>query len=196
MNRNRFRSRLGLLGMALMLAAGAEPPVSWGLPQLMAGMQQVHAATARFVETKQVRLLNQALQSSGRLIYVAPDRLQKQTLAPVPSQLTINRDRLSIVEPDGATHDLAISDYPEIAALVEGVRATLAGDLAALSRYYTPTLTGSPVAWNLLLEPRAQRLHDLVSAIHIHGEGNRIGSIETVEADGDSTVMNIAADRE
>lgn len=187
---------LGMLGMALVLAGapcavGAEPPASWGLAQLMAGMQQVRAATARFVERKQVRLLNQALQSSGKLSYVAPDRLQKQTLAPVPSQLTIERDRLIIVEPDGATHDMAISDYPEIAALAESIRATLAGDLVALSRYYSPTLTGSPVEWNLLLKPRGQRLRDLVSEIHIRGEGNRIGSIETVEPDGDRTVMTI-----
>ena len=99
-----MRTGLFLAMLLLASAALAEPPgpaADWGLPQLMAAMRQVSAATARFVERKQMRVLDQPLQSSGRLIYVAPDLLQKETLTPVPSRLTLNRDRLVMDQPGG-----------------------------------------------------------------------------------------------
>ena len=185
-----------LLLASAALAELPGPAASWGLPQLMAAMRQVPAATARFVERKQMRVLDQPLQSSGKLIYVAPDLLQKETLTPVQSRLTLNRDSLIMDQPGGKSRELALSDYPEMGALVESIRATLAGDLATLTRHYTATLTGGPMEWSLLLEPRDNRLRDLVSAIRIRGSGNRIRGMETMESDGDRTLMTMSPDSE
>jgi outer membrane lipoprotein-sorting protein len=178
-------------------AAAADPPShtqDWGLPQLMSTMHSVRSATAHFVERKFVHLLNQPLQSSGTLTFVAPDRLQKQTLAPAPSRLTVVGDRLEVEQPDGKLRNLSLSEVPEIVALVASIRATLAGDGVTLTRYYTSTLTGSAADWSLLLEPRDPRLRDLLTMIRIRGEGSMIRGIETMERDGDRTEMTIVPD--
>ena len=98
-------SAVVLVALALLAAAPAcaDPPnlTIWGLPQLMAGMREVPGATATFSERKFDRLLKQPLQSSGRLIFVAPDQLQKETLAPASSRLTVKGDWLTVVQPDG-----------------------------------------------------------------------------------------------
>ena len=154
----------------------------------------VRTASARFVERKFVQLLARPLQSSGTLIFNAPDRLQKQTLAPTASRLTVDGDRLTVVQPDGKTRDVSLSEVPEIGALVESIRATLAGDGATLTRYYTPTLSGTAGNWSLTLEPRDSRLRNLVTIIRMQGEGTIIRSIETVERDGDRTEMTITPD--
>jgi outer membrane lipoprotein-sorting protein len=184
------------LAIALHVAAANTPPAetAWGLPQLMASMHGVRTASARFVEKKFVQLLARPLQSSGTLIFNAPDRLQKETLAPTASRLTVNGDRLTVVQPDGKTRDMSLSEVPEIGALVESIRATLAGDGATLTRYYAPTLSGTASNWSLTLEPRNSRLRDLVTTIHMQGEGTIIRSIETVEHDGDRTEMTITPD--
>ena len=178
------------------LAAADTPPAvtAWGLPQLMASMHGVRTASARFVEKKFVQLLARPLQSSGTLIFNAPDRLQKETLAPTASRLTVNGDRLTVAQPDGKTRDVSLSEVPEIGALVESIRATLAGDGATLTRYYTPTLSGTAGNWSLMLEPRDSRLRNLVTTIRMQGEGTVIRSIETVERDGDRTEMTITPD--
>jgi hypothetical protein len=196
--------RRWLTWMVLLLAFAGCPRVAsadspsrlqgWGLPQLMGAMQSVRIATARFVERKFVHLLNQPLQSSGTLTFVAPDRLQKQTLAPAPSRLTVVGDRFEVEQPDGKLRNLSLSEVPEIGALVASIRATLAGDGVTLSRYYTPTLTGSAADWSLLLEPRDPRLRDLLTMIRIRGEGSMIRGIETMERDGDRTEMTIVPD--
>ena len=196
MKRQSLRTLRGLILTTALLAAPrayADPPglTTWGLPQLMAGMREVRTATARFSERKFDRLLKQPLLSSGTLIYVAPDQLQKETLAPVPSRMTVKGDRLTVVQPDGKTRDLSLSDYPALGALIESARATLAGDGATLARYYSPTLTGDARAWSLLLEPRDERLRAILTSIRIQGAGNAIRGIETQEHDGDRTEMTI-----
>jgi outer membrane lipoprotein-sorting protein len=160
----------------------------------MTGMQSVRHATARFAEQKFVQMLRQPLQSSGRLIYVAPDRLQKETLSPAPSELIVTGNRLTVQQPDGETRNLSLSEFPEIGALIESIRATLAGDAATLTRYYATTLAGSADDWLLQLEPRDQRLRKLLTIVRIQGDGTSIRSIETTERDGDRTEMTITPD--
>jgi outer membrane lipoprotein-sorting protein len=188
-----------LLAHSLILAgvahhALADPASGWGLPQLMASMQTVHQASGNFVENKYVQMLKQPLQSSGRLIYAAPDRLQKQTVSPSPSDLIVNGDHLTVQQPDGELRYVSLSQYPEIGALIESIRATLAGDTATLSRYYEPSLGGTPNDWLLQLNPRDQRLRKLLTMVRIQGEGTSIRNVETLEPDGDHTEMTITPD--
>ena len=163
----------------------------WGLQPLMTAMRQVRASTARFVETRYLRLLNQAQRSSGRLLYVAPNWLQKETTEPVAARLTINGDRLTIERQGERIQEISLQDYSEIGGLVESVRATLAGDLPALTRHFTTTLEGNPNGWILTLTPREARLRELVTAIRIRGERTAIREVETTEADGDRTDMTV-----
>jgi hypothetical protein len=163
-------------------------------PALMNALRQVRESSARFTETKYLHLLNQARHSSGRLIYVAPDRLWKETIEPAAARLTIAGDRLTIERQGEKTRDLSLRDYSEIGALVESVRATLAGDLPALSRHFTPALSGEATGWTLTLTPIEPKLLDLVTAIRIKGEQTSIRDIETTEADGDRTDMAITPD--
>jgi hypothetical protein len=166
----------------------------WGLQPLMTALRQVRSSTARFVETKYFHLLNQAQRSSGRLIYVAPDHLQKETTEPIPARLTINGDRLTIERQGERTREISLQDYSQIGALVESVRATLAGDLPALTRHFTTTLAGGSDGWTLTLVPREPRLRELVSAIYIQGERSAIRNVQTLEADGDKTDMTVMPD--
>lgn len=177
------------------LPAHAQRPaaaIEWTLPALMNTMRQVRGSSARFVETKYLHVLNQAQRSSGRLIYVAPDRLQKETIEPTVARLTIIGDRLTIERAGEKARDISLRDYSEIGALVESVRATLAGDLSALTRHFTATLGGDVNGWILNLAPVEPGLRELVTAIRIKGERATIRDIETIEADGDRTDMAIS----
>jgi hypothetical protein len=170
------------------------PAPEWNLQALMTSLRQVRESTSRFVETRHLRLLNQARTSSGRLIYVAPDRLQKETTEPATARLTVAGDRLTIERQGERTREIALGEHPEIGALVESVRATLAGDLSGLTRHFTVSLQGAASAWALRLEPRDPKTREMVASIQIRGEQAAIREIETLEADGDRTDMAIVAE--
>ncbi len=108
-----------------------------GLSQLMTAMQQVKAANALFVERRYLSMLSRPIETSGRLSYFAPDKLRKQTLSPTAGLLIVDGGKLTIEEgPGGNSRTLSLEEYPQLGALVEAIRATLAGDLPSLRRYF------------------------------------------------------------
>ncbi len=116
------------------------PGPAAGLQRIMLGLQSVSQSRAKFTERKYLHMLNQPLESSGTLIYVAPDHLEKNTERPKPESLVVDGGTLTVTGgPDGQSRSLALPDYPELGAIVESIRATLAGDSASLNRFYAVT---------------------------------------------------------
>jgi outer membrane lipoprotein-sorting protein len=183
--------------MAIVGAQAADTARSeqdWKLPQLMASLQQVQAAKASFVERKFMRILREPLQSSGQLVYVRPDKLQKDTILPKPERLTVEGGQLTIEQQGDKTRQLALQDFPQIWAFVESIRATLAGDLPTLTRFYDVSLQGRRENWTLQLVPKDNKTRALVSIIRISGDNETIRNVKTEEADGDFTSMTIVAE--
>lgn len=173
----------------------AAAPAPWGLSALMLSLRQVKAASGQFVERKTMHMLSEPLVASGTLLYVAPDQVQKITVLPKRERLVVDGDRLTMDGgPDERSRSLSLADYPEVGAIVEGVRATLAGDLATLEQFYTLRLDGNADDWQLLLQPKQAKLKEIVSWIRITGAGNRIRTVETQESDGDRSDMSIVED--
>jgi outer membrane lipoprotein-sorting protein len=190
----RAKRRLGWVLAALCaLTSPAQAGQAWDAPQLMQSLRQVKSASAQFVERKTLGMLSQPLVSSGTLLYVAPDQLQKITVFPKRERLIVDGDRLVIESgAEDRTRSLSLSGYPEIGAFVEGIRATLAGDLAALDRYYAVHLDGDAESWRLLLDPKSPSVKDFVKWIRISGRGNKITMVEMDGGDGDHSEMSIA----
>jgi len=200
-------SRIGVgLSVAICVGFAATTPLAksqpttaisadWGLPQLMQELADVKSASAQFTERKTMRVLTAPLVTSGTLAYTAPDRMQKTTLVPVREQFVLDRDQATIVSgPDNQIHRFSLSEFPQITGLVEGIRATLAGDLPTLQRFYIVELRGAPADWQLLLRPRDARLARFIKWIRIRGSQDRIEAVATKGSNGDDSEMSIIED--
>jgi len=189
---------IAAMALAVGIAIGA-PTIGlraqpeWGLAQLMQDLAAVKSASAHFVERRYLHLLKEPLVDSGTLSYRAPDQLSKITLEPQTERLIVDGDLLTI-DREGKSRTLRLEDYPEIWAIIEGVRGTLAGDRAALEKYYTLKLEGTPASWTLSLVPQDSKIKQLVRTILIFGEGHSIRHILTLEQEGDRTDMTITED--
>jgi hypothetical protein len=170
----------------------SNPTQSWDISQLMLNLRQVKAATNRFVESKTLHMLKEPLVTSGTLLYVAPDQVEKITLSPQRERLAVKGDTLTLEGgPENRTRVVSLKEHPEIEAIVEGIRATLAGDLPMLRRFYVVNLRGDDRDWQLLLEAKEPALKKFVESIRIIGSRNAIRTVETAEADGDHSEMRI-----
>jgi hypothetical protein len=161
----------------------------------MLDLGRVRVAKAQFAERRYLSMLKEPLQFSGTLVYIAPDRLEKNTLRPRAESMVVDRDRLTI-EGDGGRQRriMMLPDHPEIWAFVESIRATLAGDLTTLDRFYKVSLEGSSEEWQLLLEPSEAKMQAMVKSIRISGKASSIRIVEILEADGDRSVMTVFSD--
>ena len=177
---------------AVLLAAGAVDAAEWGVQELMRQLAQVKSAQARFVERKDIAILSAPVESSGTLIYTAPDRLEKRTLLPRAESLVLERDRLTVESKAlNQSRTFALRDHPGIGAFVESIRATLAGDIETLNRHYQVSLEGRESGWRLTLKPTDAGMRKFVSEIRLEGKQAEIVSIEIAETNGDRSVMTI-----
>lgn len=177
------------------VAAETGDSAGWNVKRLMRELGQVKAARGGFVERKHITILTTPLESSGTLVYTAPDRLEKHTLTPRQESLLLEGDQLTIEERErDQRRTVLLQDYPVVRAFVESIRSTLAGDLATLDRHYQVSLDGTEHRWRLTLKPTDPQMQEVVSEIRISGSGDRIDSIETIESSGDRSVMTITRD--
>ena len=173
----------------------AQSASDWGLASLMESMSHVRRASASFTESHTAPVLSAPLVSTGTLTYGAPDYLRKVTISPVPETFVLDHEHVTLTGgDDSGIHEFALNDDPRIAGLIEGIRATLAGDLPALERFYTVSLNGEAADWQLTLLPTDLALARHVKSIIVSGSQGRIGNIDTVSSDGSESRMSIRVD--
>ena len=182
--------RTAALTVALLLSSQISHAATWDIDQLMRGLAQTRSAQARFVEKKSIAMLELPIESSGELFYSAPDRLEKRTIKPKAENMLVEGDSLRI-ERGRQKYRLQLQDYPELAAFIDSIRGTLAGDRKALERSYQLSLEGSATNWTLQLVPNNTRMQQVITRIRIAGVHDEVRSIEIKQADGDSSQMRI-----
>lgn len=199
-----LRRRAGIVlagALALVLAsapasagpAAAADAAGSDLDRVMGALAQRKHGHVSFLEKKFIAMLDRPVESSGELLYDAPDRLEKRTLKPKPEQLVLEGGVVSAQR--GKRHYvLDLKQYPQVVPFIESIRATLAGDRASLERVFKVDFAGSFEHWTLGLVPLDAKLARTVAQIHIEAEKDLIHTVEIREADGDRSLLTIGAD--
>jgi outer membrane lipoprotein-sorting protein len=186
----RLALALCLLLAAVCDSAAQSPALS--LNELMQLLGSVESANAKFVETRHSALLKSPLVLRGTLVYRRPDRIEKHVLFPYDERIAVESGRLTL---ENRTYNrkrsMSVSGAPGLAALIESIRATRAGDLAALQRHYALQVEGSREQWSLTLKPLDPQVAAYVSQLTLTGSETRIARIVVEEAGGDRSVMDI-----
>src|SRR5215468_9119128 len=117
------------------LQAAPAVAASADLDRLLALLAARRSSHVSFTEVHELAMLNRPLESSGELVYQAPDHLEKRTLKPKAETLVLENGVLSATR-GHRRYELHLEEYPQVVPFVESVRATLAGDRAALERYF------------------------------------------------------------
>jgi len=176
-----------LVSPAPAVRAAAPAP---GLDEVLALLAARRSSHVSFTEVHEMAMLTRPLQSSGELVYEAPDHLEKRTLKPKPETLLLAHGELSATR-GKRTYVLRLEDQPQLVPFVESIRATLAGDRAALERFFTTEFTGDVARWTLTLVPRDATVAQRVAQIRITGERDAIHTVEIRQTDQDRTLMTI-----
>ena len=161
-----------------------------GLDSLLTLMAQRRHGEADFSETKYLSMLKQPLESSGLLIYDAPDHLEQRTSTPRPQSVVLDHGIVTL-QIGQRRRVLRLADYPQLAPLIDSIRAILAGDRAALERAFELDFSGTLAHWQLRLQPRDAQLAATLKRIDMRGEGDAVREVQVQQSDGDRSVMRI-----
>lgn len=188
-------ARRPALGVALLLFApalvhGDAAAGDADLGQLMSLLAQRRHGEALFTEEKYLSVLKQPLKSSGELIYDAPDHLEERVVTPRPQSIVLDHGVLSM-HIGAHMRTVRLADYPELAPLIDSIRATLAGDRAALERVFAVEYAGSLDDWRLNLTPRDPRVGASLAWIELQGARDAVREVRVSQRDGDRSIMHI-----
>ena len=187
------RWRLGALLVAIAAPLGAAPVASDPLDALMQELAARPSGHVTFTEVQHLGVLDRPLESSGELLYQAPDRLEKRILKPRPETLVLAHGVLSATR-GKHTRTMELAAWPQLAPLLESLRATLTGDRATLERIFSVALEGDAARWTLKLTPKDPEAARAVRRVIITGENARLETVEILAADGDRSLLNIGAE--
>ncbi|CAJ0721218.1 Outer-membrane lipoprotein carrier protein [Ralstonia edaphis] len=185
-----LRAFLAMLAASMLAATAHASDTAWTLDRLMSTLARNKSGRATFTETKTLSIAAQPIESSGELVFVAPDHLEKHTLAPKPEHLVIDGDKLT-VERNQRKFTMPLSQYPELGAFIESIRATLAGNRYALEAIYKVAIAGHGDDWTLTLSPLDARMQKVVSTITLEGTRDVLRSVAIRQADGDHSLMRL-----
>ncbi len=174
----------------LLMGATALAHAAFDIDQLMTELARNPGGQATFIEKRHLALLDKPVIATGEMTYTAPDRLEKRTLTPKPETMVLDKDTLSL-ERDRRKMSIQLGQRPEVAAFVESIRSTLAGNRASLERSYQLALSGNLDAWVLTLVPSDARIAKLLQRITLTGVREQVLGIEYLQTDGDRTDMSI-----
>lgn len=180
-----------LAGIVIALVTCSALATELNISELMRILAQNKEGKASYVEKKYIGIVDKPLVSSGDLAFTAPDRLEKRTVKPVSESLVLDGDTLVIEQADKRPLKVRLQEHPEIAAFVESIRGTLAGDRLVLEKVYALELTGSIEKWLLVLTPTQTRMANIISRIRISGTQGDVRTIIFEQADGDRSEMTI-----
>jgi hypothetical protein len=181
-----------LLAGLLAGPAWAGAPITLG--EIMAAIRSVHHVQARYVEHRYLHILKTPIETRGSLTFDAPGRLTKDA-DPTPTgpgeKVVMDGDHLTVDRGSGPPITVGMNDHPEVAALATSLRATLAGDGAALETVFEVTVSGTIDHWQMVLQPRDPAARKLLQWVRVVGFDARIAEIDTANGEGDRSEMAI-----
>jgi hypothetical protein len=185
-----YRTLIALVLSWVVLQPAMSWAATWDVDQLMQSLAKARSGRATFVEKKYLAMLDRPVESSGDLLYTAPDRLEKRTIKPKPETMLVEGGVL-VIERGRQKLIVQLEEYPELAAFIDSIRGTLAGDRAALERVFKLQLEGGAERWILTLFPTDAKMATAIRLIRIAGNLDNVRSIEIIQSDGDRSMMAI-----
>jgi len=170
--------------------AAATGTAQWTLDRLMSTLAHNKSGRASFTETKYLAIADKPIESTGELAFVAPDHLEKVTVSPKPERLVVDGDKLT-VDRNQRKYTVSLAHYPELAAFIESIRATLAGNRYVLEQLYKVSIGGHGDDWTLTLTPLDSRMLKTVQTIKLDGTRDVLRTVVIEQADGDHSVMQL-----
>ncbi|WP_410473646.1 outer membrane lipoprotein carrier protein LolA [Guyparkeria sp. TX1] len=184
----------------LLLLSLPLPTYAIDIEELAAALAERGADSTEYQQTRYLGILDEPLESSGRLSFEPPDRLVQEQREPEARTLTLDGEQLTF-EADGRRRVVELDDSPEGAALADSLRGILNGRVDVLREDYELVLhQRSGDGWRLNLLPLRDELADRIRRIEVIGQIDAgIANVErlTLEfANGDRSVMRLDQHRE
>lgn len=192
----RLAFAIGFLLMGSALSAGPAlgrcTSTDTCLRVLAQAQRDTHTITARFVQTKHLSLLDEALVSTGRFVFKQPDRVLWEVETPHAMSVLVTGNQVSIPGlPNRDRRAMAEGPFP---VMFRQLSAIFAGSVEAAKQGFDVTAHEEGTSIRVELVPRDLTTTRMVREIHLgfSGEDLLVHEIRLENALGDSLEISLS----
>lgn len=190
------RCLIASIGLVFVDYQGVLAQTAWDTQSLMRAFAEVKEAQLTFVEHRTSAFLVDEIMLTGRMVYLAPDRIEKFVETPFVENIKIHGDKVTIEKISargGSTlQSFSLSSIEALNTTVAGIQATLSGNFTALTDNYDIELSGDMSNWSVFLTPKKPEVLGVIKRIAVSGSDSKIKVIETYDADGDESRLSLS----
>ena len=188
--------RLLAFAKALVLASSLSMPGvasdACTLQDVLLARAAIHEDSVAFTQVRRIHYVSEPAESSGRLRYAAPAHLEMLVDEPRQERFVYDEGVLTIKETDtGAEKQVSIEANVVLSAMLSGLIGILSGDESALQQMFFVDFEDQRCRWQLRLVPRSKRVLEKIDEINVVGERQRIGKVEILQPNGDTSILTI-----
>lgn len=158
--------------------------------QVLAGLAKQPQKHFRFVQEKQLAMLDKPLVTEGELHVSGERRVTWDIRKPYVMRYDIDGDTIRETDAQGE-RVLNAAGNPLAAALGEAMAAAFSGQWQGKEHLATVAAEGTAASWTLRITPHASALQQLLAAIEVQGEQQQILSVQIRESNGDRTLIRL-----
>lgn len=189
-----MRKRLLIILMVVLtsLTAVAQDSEAQMRQQIAAAAQSTTTLQCDFVQTKQLKMLNDKLTSQGRMYYSQKDKLRWEYTKPYQYTFIMNGDRVLLKNRERSdVIDVGRNKlFREIARIM---LSSVVGDCLGDERTFKSTLSAAGGEWTATLLPQRRDLKQMFQKIILHFDRRQatVSRVELIEKNGDQTLIDL-----
>lgn len=194
MRRTLFLCTALLLAALSATAQGSEAQGSEAQARLLIAKaaQDLNTMQCDFVQTKQIKMLNDKMVSQGHMYYSKGSKLRWEYVKPYQYVFVMNGDRVMVRRKD-RTDVIDTGQNKLFREMARIMMSSMAGSCIDDDRTFATTLTAGGSEWVATLTPQRKNMRQLISAIVLHFDQRQatVKRLELVESNGDRTIIDL-----
>jgi len=145
-----------------------------------------------FVQTKQLKLLNDKLVSKGRMYYRQSDKLRWEYRSPYTYTFILNGQKV-LLKNARKTDVIDTSQNKIFREIARMMMSSVVGDCLGNDKDFKTAIATTPTEWVATLEPKRKDMRQMFRQIILHFNRTKkmVSSVELIEPKGDKTVIEL-----
>ena len=145
-----------------------------------------------FVQTKQLKLLNDRLVSKGKMCYQKSDKLRWEYTSPTSYVFILNGDKV-LLKNNNRNDVIDVKQNKLFREIARIMMSSVVGNCLSDEKNFKTSIASTPTEWVATMLPLKKDMKQMFQKIilHFNKQKSMVSSVELIEKNGDQTLIEL-----
>ena len=145
-----------------------------------------------FVQTKQLKLLNDRLVSKGKMCYQKSDKLRWEYISPTSYVFILNGDKV-LLKNNNRNDVIDVKQNKLFREIARIMMSSVVGNCLSDEKNFKTSIASTPTEWVATMLPLKKDMKQMFQKIilHFNKQKSMVSSVELIEKNGDQTLIEL-----